>query len=156
MSTYHLQDYIAYQVWCSAKYPLVVIDHLLTVYGSDGGLAYDISCAFATTLSNSVLGPHARALNLSLMVGAFHGHAHNCQCQLKWHPMYILGTGHTEGEGCEHVFSVSNALAWGTRHASSFHRHQVIEQHFAFWDMDKYAVLSMNSFYPLFIIPYTS
>ncbi|KAF8120559.1 hypothetical protein EV363DRAFT_1189218 [Boletus edulis] len=76
------------------------------------------------------------------MVGAFHGHAHNRQCQLKWHPMYIPGTGHTEGEGCEHVFSASNALARGTRHASSFHRHQAIEQHFAFWDMDKYAALS--------------
>ncbi|KAG9310199.1 hypothetical protein JVU11DRAFT_9839 [Chiua virens] len=113
-----------------AKYPLAVIDHLLTVYGSNGGLAYDIGCAFATTLANSVLGPQAHALNLSLMVGAFHGHAHNRQCQLKWHPMYIPGTGHTEGEGCEHVFSASNALA------------RAIEEHFAFWDADKYAVLS--------------
>ncbi|KAF8545568.1 hypothetical protein OG21DRAFT_1479759 [Imleria badia] len=78
------------------------------------------------------------------MVGTFHGHAHNCQCQLKWHPMYIPGTGHTEGEGCEHVFSASNALALGTRHASSFHRHQAIEQHFAFWDMDKYAALMLK------------
>jgi hypothetical protein len=61
--------------------------------------------------------------------------------------MYIPGTGHTEGEGCEHVFSASNALALGTRHASSFHRHQAIEQHFAFWDMDKYAALSMALFF---------
>ncbi|KAG2112041.1 uncharacterized protein F5147DRAFT_744679 [Suillus discolor] len=35
--------------------------------------------------------------------------------------MYIEGTGYTEGEGCEH--------------------HQTIEQHFAFWDNDKYTVL---------------
>ncbi|KAG6370043.1 hypothetical protein JVT61DRAFT_12564 [Boletus reticuloceps] len=70
-----------------AKYPLAIIDRLLTVYGPDGGLAYDIGCAFATTLANSVLGPRARALNLHLMVGAFHGHAHNRQCQLKWHPI---------------------------------------------------------------------
>ncbi|KAG2140768.1 hypothetical protein BD769DRAFT_1626225 [Suillus cothurnatus] len=76
------------------------------------------------------------------MVGAFHGHAHNRMCQLDWHPMYITGTGHSEGEGCEHVFSASNALACGTRHASKFHRHQMIEQHFAFWNDDKYANLS--------------
>ncbi|KAG6370016.1 hypothetical protein JVT61DRAFT_12534 [Boletus reticuloceps] len=97
-----------------AKYPLAIIDRLLTVYGPDGGLAYDIGCAFATTLANSVLGPRARVLNLHLMVGAFHGHAHNRQCQLKWHLMYIPGTGHTEGKGCEHVFSASNVLARGT------------------------------------------
>ncbi|KAG2121961.1 hypothetical protein DEU56DRAFT_714526, partial [Suillus clintonianus] len=56
-----------------------------------------------------------------------------------WHPMYITGTGHSEGEGCEHVFSASNALVCGTRHVSTFHRHQTIEQHFAFWNDDKYA-----------------
>ncbi|KAF8120558.1 hypothetical protein EV363DRAFT_1112407, partial [Boletus edulis] len=32
-----------------AKYPLAIIDRLLTAYGSDGGLAYDIGCAFAAT-----------------------------------------------------------------------------------------------------------
>ncbi|KAG9313581.1 hypothetical protein JVU11DRAFT_5911 [Chiua virens] len=66
-----------------AKYPLAVVDCLLTVYGSDGGLAYDIGCAFATTLTNSVLGPHAHALNLTLMVGTFHGHAHNLSMPTK-------------------------------------------------------------------------
>ncbi|KAG1867721.1 hypothetical protein F4604DRAFT_1881618 [Suillus subluteus] len=74
------------------------------------------------------------------MVGAFHGHAHNRKCQLVWHPMYILGTGHSEGEGCEHIFSASNELARGTRHASLFHQHQTIEEHFTFWDADKYAL----------------
>ncbi|KAI5990638.1 hypothetical protein EDD15DRAFT_2170207 [Pisolithus albus] len=76
------------------------------------------------------------------MVGAFHGHAHNRMCQLDWHPQYIKGTGHTEGEGCEHIFAASNELARSTRHATSFHRHQAIEEHFAFWDADKYAALS--------------
>ncbi|KAG2337982.1 hypothetical protein BDR05DRAFT_978336 [Suillus weaverae] len=76
------------------------------------------------------------------MVGVFHGHAHNRKCQLDWHPMYIPGTRHSEGEGCEHIFSASNALARGTRHSTKFHRHQSIEQHFTFWNDDKYANLS--------------
>ncbi|KAI6020939.1 hypothetical protein BKA83DRAFT_4055633 [Pisolithus microcarpus] len=76
------------------------------------------------------------------MVGAFHGHAHNRMCQLDWHPQYIQGTGHTKGEGCEHVFATSNELARSTRHATSFHHHQAIEQHFAFWDANKHAALS--------------
>jgi hypothetical protein len=114
----------------------------MTVYGQNGSCAYDIGCAFSKTLSTSSLGPRAHTLGLRMMVGAFHGHAHNRKCQLDWHPMYINGTGHTEGEGCEHIFSLSNELARSTRHASSFHRHQSIEEHFSFWDADKYAVLS--------------
>ncbi|KAG1855815.1 hypothetical protein C8R48DRAFT_608583 [Suillus tomentosus] len=55
--------------------------------------------------------------------------------------MYVDGTGHTEGEGCEHVFSALNKLAQSTIHASVFHWHQAIEEHFAFWDADKYASL---------------
>lgn len=126
----------------SAKYSLAVVDQLLTVYGKNGGCAYDIGCAFAKTLGNSTLGPRASALNFRMMVGAFHGHAHNRRCQIDWHPMYIEGTGHTEGEGCEHIFSSSSELARSTRHATTFHRHQSIEQHFTFWDEDKYTALS--------------
>ncbi|KAG8217192.1 hypothetical protein J3R82DRAFT_5274 [Butyriboletus roseoflavus] len=47
-----------------------------------------------------------------------------------------------EGEGCEHVFSASNDLASTIQHSTRFHHHQAIEQHFAFWNADKYAVLS--------------
>ena len=126
----------------SAKYPLAIISKLLSVYGQNGGCVYDIGCAFSSTLRNSCLGAQAEDLRLCMMVGTFHGHAHNRMCQLDWHPQYIQGTGHTEGEGCEHVFATSNELARSTRHATSFHHHQAIEQHFTFWDADKYAALS--------------
>ena len=53
-------------LWLRAKYPLVIINHLLSVYGSDGVLAYDIACAFSKTLANSVLRSQAQALNLLL------------------------------------------------------------------------------------------
>ncbi|KAG2147966.1 hypothetical protein DEU56DRAFT_730318, partial [Suillus clintonianus] len=61
-----------------------------------------------------------------------------------WHPMYISGTDHTEGEGCEHIFSTSNELACSTRHANCFHHHRAIEEHFAIWDANKYAALSTS------------
>ncbi|KIK73395.1 hypothetical protein PAXRUDRAFT_41428, partial [Paxillus rubicundulus Ve08.2h10] len=76
-------------------YPLAIVDRLLSVYGANGGCAYDIGCAFAKTVNNSSLGPKVHMLNLRFMVGSFHGHAHNHKCQLDWHPMYIKGTGHT-------------------------------------------------------------
>ncbi|KAI5986630.1 hypothetical protein EDD15DRAFT_2389827 [Pisolithus albus] len=94
-----------------AKYPLAIINSLLSAYGPNGGCAYDIGCAFAKTASSSSIGPRVQALGLHFMVGTFHGHAHNRLCQLDWHPMYIEGAGNTEGEGCEHVFSAFNELA---------------------------------------------
>lgn len=129
----------------SAKYALAIVDRLIDDLGGKVGCAYDIGCAFSKTLENSSLSEKAKNALFRLMVGAFHGHAHNRACQLEWHPLYIKGTGHSDGEGCEHVFSSSNDLARGTRHATRFHRHQAIEEHFTFWDQDKYANLSMHS-----------
>jgi Kyakuja-Dileera-Zisupton transposase len=126
----------------SAKYPLALVDKLLSVYGSKIRCRYDIGCVFQKTVSKSSLGPRAEAQQFRLAVGAFHGHAHNRACQLQWHPLYVKGMGRSEGEGCERIFAASNAIARGTRHASQFHRHQAIEEHFRFWDEDKYACLS--------------
>ncbi|KAK2460041.1 hypothetical protein APHAL10511_007964 [Amanita phalloides] len=103
---------------------------------------YDIGCIFQKTLANSSIGPEAKKKAFQLMVGAFHGHAHNHSCQLAWHPMYIKGTGKSEGEGCEHVFLATNDLARTTRYASRFHRHQALEEYFTFWEEDKYTLLS--------------
>ena len=54
----------------SAKYPLAIVDHFLTTYGSDIGAAYNVGYALQPTLMNSLLGPHMRDLNLCLMVGS--------------------------------------------------------------------------------------
>ncbi|KAH9952824.1 hypothetical protein BGW80DRAFT_1186765, partial [Lactifluus volemus] len=124
------------------KYPLAMVDKLMEVHGGNIACGYDIGCSFSKTLSSSSLGPRAAELCFRLVVGSFHGHAHNRACQLDWHPHHVTGMGRADFEGCERIFASSNALAPGTRHASSFHRHQAIEQHFAFWDEDKYAVLS--------------
>ncbi|KIM59580.1 hypothetical protein SCLCIDRAFT_125876 [Scleroderma citrinum Foug A] len=94
-----------------AKYPLAMVNCLLSVYGPNGGCTYDIGCAFNKTVNMSTIGSRIRALRLRFMVGAFHRHAHNCLCQLDWHPTYIEGARNMEGEGCEHVFSASNELA---------------------------------------------
>ncbi|PSR78798.1 hypothetical protein PHLCEN_2v7280, partial [Hermanssonia centrifuga] len=59
--------------------------------------------------------------------------------QLSWHPMYIDGVGKADFEGCERAYSESNQLASGTRMSTPFHRHQAIEQHWAFRSLDKYA-----------------
>ncbi|KAJ7823341.1 hypothetical protein B0H14DRAFT_3146087 [Mycena olivaceomarginata] len=79
------------------------------------------------------------ALRLRGVVPAFHGHAHNRECQLGWHPLYTQGVGLEDFEECERTFARSNNLASVTRLASAFHRKQQIDEHFDFHDQDKHA-----------------
>ncbi|KAF8981797.1 hypothetical protein BDQ17DRAFT_1262684 [Cyathus striatus] len=65
-----------------SKYPLAIVESLLDAFGANLGGGYDIGCQFGTTLSKSALGDHAKALGYRSLVGSFHGHAHNWQCQL--------------------------------------------------------------------------
>ncbi|KAI6125686.1 hypothetical protein EDD16DRAFT_1703175 [Pisolithus croceorrhizus] len=94
-----------------AKYPLTVVSKLLDVFGDNLAGGYDIGCKFGTTLSRSVVGPWAQALNYTSLVPAFHGYAHRRLEDL---------------EGCECTFSKTNGLASAVRYASTFHRRQAI------------------------------
>ena len=136
---------------CSSKYPLALVNKLLQVHGNDIAIGYDIGCTFSTTVSRSSLAERARTQRLRFVTPLFHGHAHNRGCQVKYLPLYIEGIGLEDFEGCERAFSASNAVASSTRLSTRFHRHQAIEQHFFFWDQDKYAELSKSRPYVLII-----
>ncbi|KAJ7609854.1 hypothetical protein FB45DRAFT_761689 [Roridomyces roridus] len=126
-----------------SKYPLAVVEHLLTHFGVDLGVGYDIGCHFCTTLDKSELGPEAREARLRCLVGAFHGHAHNRLCQVCFLALYVKGLGIEDLEGCERRFSRSNALAGCCRRASRFHRQQEITAYFKHTDdFDVYASLA--------------
>jgi len=127
------------------KYPLAIVQRLIDMYGPDICLGYDIMCAFIKTLTRSCLGSKVAAFRLSGVVPSFHGHAHNRGCQLHWHPMYIEGVGLEDFEECERTFAKSNELASVTRLASPYHRHQHIDEHFAFHDQDKHAASGILS-----------
>ncbi|KZT18098.1 hypothetical protein NEOLEDRAFT_1031975, partial [Neolentinus lepideus HHB14362 ss-1] len=123
-------------------YGLALVDKAIDVFGEGLMIGYDIACAFEGTVGRSSLALKAKEHKVQFIVGAFHGHAHNRGCQLRWHPTYVSGTGRSDFEGCERVFSSSNAIASGTRHASRFHRHQAIDEHLMFWNHDKYALFT--------------
>ncbi|KAG2342409.1 hypothetical protein BDR05DRAFT_976534 [Suillus weaverae] len=126
-----------------AKYPLAVVSKLLGVFGSNLGAGYDIGCQFKTTLDNSSLGPLARSMHHTCLVGAFHGHAHRRLCQLFSLTTYIKGLGLEDLETCERTFSKSNSLASALRYASVFHRQQAIDTYFEHNDnFEVYANLS--------------
>ena len=101
---------------------------MLDVFGKDLALGYDIGCRFKLTLKKSPLGTKAGEKNHTSLVGAFHGHAHNCLCQLLFLATYIDGLGLEDLEGCERFFSKSNTLAGSTRYASTFHCRQSISE----------------------------
>ncbi|KAG1888001.1 uncharacterized protein F5891DRAFT_1218431 [Suillus fuscotomentosus] len=113
-----------------AKYPLAVVSKLMDVFGKQLGGGYDIGCQFKTTLDNSSIGPLARSLQHTCLVGAFHGHAHRRLCQLFSLTTYIKGLGLEDLETCERTFSKSNSLASALRYASVFHRQQAIDSLF--------------------------
>ncbi|KAJ6535248.1 hypothetical protein DFH09DRAFT_1404689 [Mycena vulgaris] len=121
------------------KYPLSMCDHLMKTYGADLALGYDIWCAFVKTLTRSSLGARTAALRLRGVVPAFHGHAHNRESQIGWHPLYVEGMGLEDFEECERTFAKSNNLASTTRLCTPFHRQQAIDEHFFFHDLDKHA-----------------
>ncbi|KAG1721787.1 hypothetical protein EDB19DRAFT_1835287 [Suillus lakei] len=124
------------------KYPIASVKKLMDVFGSNILYGYDIKCAFEKILLRSTLGDSAKRLNVQGVVPTFHGHAHNCLCQLQHHSKHKLGAGLEDFETCERVFSESNALASEIRNATEFHRHQALDEHFHFADTDRYAALS--------------
>ncbi|KAG8689494.1 hypothetical protein FRC11_002288 [Ceratobasidium sp. 423] len=113
------------------KYGLGIIDKLIETYGENIMMGYDIGCTFKGTAERSrLLGPHIKESQFDMCVGSFHGPAHNRRCQLRYHPHNIPGTGLTNFENCETIFSLSNRIAGSTRLSSAYHRHQRIDNHF--------------------------
>lgn len=125
-----------------------MVAELLDDHPRGVGVGYDIGCGFSTTLWNSPLGPKALLRNFCCLVGAFHGHAHNRLCQLRFLASYILGMGLEDLEGCERVFSKSNAMAGSVRYSSVFHRVQTIRTYFEHVDTHE-AYANLSEFFPL-------
>lgn len=145
-SAYHmLLLYITDRYSDSAKYPLAIVAKLLDAFGDGLGGGYDIGCQFQTTLDNSSLGPLARLLHHTCLVGAFHGHVHRRLCQLFSLTTYIKGIGIEDLETCERTFSKSNSLALALRYTSVFHRKQAIDSYFEHNDeLEVYGNLCMS------------
>ncbi|KAJ7281137.1 hypothetical protein C8J57DRAFT_1433838 [Mycena rebaudengoi] len=126
-----------------AKYPLAISNALMDAFGEDVAQGYDVGCGFVATLRNSPLGSKVARLKFRSLVGAFHGHAHHRECQLKFLATYVEGLGLEDMEGSERFFSVSNSLARSVRYASVFHRLQTITTYLAHRDsFDVYPNLS--------------
>jgi hypothetical protein len=131
------------------------VNKVLKTFGDHQVIGSDIGCSFASTVKSSSLGPEALARHLKIVVNAFHGHAHNRACQLKYLVSYILGLGIEDLETCERIFSSSNSVARLIRHVSYFHWLQFLDLHFEQWDQDKYAELGKYMFLTVALVPHS-
>ncbi|KAJ7857365.1 hypothetical protein B0H13DRAFT_2237717 [Mycena leptocephala] len=134
---------------CRHGFVLLLVDMIRSgelaphTFGKKVGAGYDIGCYFEETIRKSGLSDRAKENALKMLVGAFHGHAHNRLCQLSFLATYIEGLGLEDLEGCERFFSKSNDLAKCVRYASRFHRQQEITQFIKHFDsFETYANLS--------------
>ncbi|KAK7451705.1 hypothetical protein VKT23_012384 [Stygiomarasmius scandens] len=105
-------------------------------------LGYDIGCSFHHTINASSLGPRFNEMKCCTCVNAFHGYSHNYLCQLKYHPLNIVGMGLQDLETMEHLFSASNQLATITRYATAYRRRVLIDIFCQQWDQEKYQNLA--------------
>ncbi|KAJ3887580.1 hypothetical protein GG344DRAFT_90411 [Lentinula edodes] len=125
-----------------AKYSLATMHHFLDTEkrlrisnGEEGPpngklcFAYDVGCTNSKTVHRSPLAPLAKYMGYLPVVGTMHGYAHERACQLNFLLLYQTGAGLEDGESCEQYFSKSNALASAIRHASVFHRQQMITEY---------------------------
>ncbi|KAJ3806841.1 hypothetical protein F5876DRAFT_90874 [Lentinula aff. lateritia] len=125
-----------------AKYSLAAMYHFLEAerqYRVSNGeesppkgklcFSYDVGCTNSKTVHRSPLASLAKYMGYLPAVGTMHGYAHERACQLNFLLLYQSGAGLEDGETSEQYFSKSNSLASATRHASVFHRRQMITEY---------------------------
>ncbi len=125
-----------------AKYALCTVNKLIDNLGDDQTVGHDIACTFTATLRDSSISAKVKEHRLTMLVNAFHGHAHNRRCQLANHPLYRPILGLEDLETCERVFSALNSVARVIRFSSHFHWAQFLDLHFRQWNEDRYSDLS--------------
>ncbi|KAJ3911844.1 hypothetical protein F5877DRAFT_54846 [Lentinula edodes] len=113
-----------------AKYSLAAIYHFLEAERQHRlCFSYDVGCTNSKTVHRSPLASLAKYMGYLPAVGTMHGYAHERACQLNFLLLYQSGAGLEDGETSEQYFSKSNSLASATRHASIFHRRQMITEY---------------------------
>ncbi|KAJ6522137.1 hypothetical protein DFH09DRAFT_938515, partial [Mycena vulgaris] len=127
-----------------AKYPLAIVHHLLDILGTVA-MGYEVGCKLDKTIkAHPALKGLAHEKAFRSLVGAFHGHGHNRLCGVDNLTIYVRGVGLEALEGCEILFSKSNALASTTRYSSRFHRQRAITTYFKHADtFDTYQGLTL-------------
>ncbi|KAJ6513582.1 hypothetical protein C8R47DRAFT_962737 [Mycena vitilis] len=103
-------------------------------------ISYDIVCQWWKLLADRMilLPPLVRlALVLSLfrfVIPKMHIHAHTLACQVQFSLNLVPGSGQTDGEGIERPWATIGAIATSTRVSGPGARHDMLDDHWNFWN----------------------
>ncbi|PPQ82081.1 hypothetical protein CVT26_003681 [Gymnopilus dilepis] len=108
-------------------------------------LSYDIACHWFVNLANRICDHWPQELkprpgvSLVPLIPKLHEKGHT---QTKGHEQFSCnlrkGVGHTDGECPERIWSAHNALGNATKTMGPGSRHDVLDDHFGFWNYEKY------------------
>ena len=116
---------------------------------------YDINCQYTINLPDRLSEINEKFHDLPTIqadyfpwtmvgIGKFHVAAHQESCRSKYSYYYLPGSGMTDGEAPERIWSSLNNLSMRTKEMSSGHRHDIINDYYA--DMNIRRVHNMRAF----------
>jgi hypothetical protein len=101
---------------------------------------YDIMCSWKVHLMERLkqLPPHLRlTIILAILKWAIpkmHIHAHTLLCQLLFSLNLILGSGQSDAEGIERIWSGIGGVATSTREMGPGSRHDALDSQWSYWN----------------------
>ncbi|KAF8201858.1 hypothetical protein BJ912DRAFT_1054149 [Pholiota molesta] len=107
------------------------------------GISYDICCQWYTNLQQRMtswpqeiqLPPNVTTTPL---IPKFHEPAHNDKNHEQYSFNHVVGVGNTDGECPERAWAGHNGLGNATKTQGPGSRHDVLDDHFGFWNWRKY------------------
>ncbi|KDR65962.1 hypothetical protein GALMADRAFT_81295 [Galerina marginata CBS 339.88] len=107
-------------------------------------ISYDITCQWFVNLSTRIeehwpeeIKP-TRPINLIPAIPKLHEPMHDQTNHQVYSLKYICGAGHSDCECPERVWAPHNALGNSTKTQAPGSRHDVLDDHFGFWNWQKY------------------
>ncbi|KAJ7743983.1 hypothetical protein B0H14DRAFT_2637362 [Mycena olivaceomarginata] len=103
-------------------------------------ISYDIVCQWWKFLLERMaqLPPLVHVTMILRMfqfvIPKMHIHAHTLDCQVKFSLNLVPGSGQTDGEGIERPWAAIGAIASSTRVSGPGARHDILDDHWSFWN----------------------
>jgi hypothetical protein len=130
---------------CSyANMDFLVLFTLINVLVLKLTLSYDIVCQWSRNLKKRIIQfpswmriPPAIFASIVYVIPKFHIHGHGSKCQFRFSFNFLRWSARTNGEDIERWWAHVNPISMSTKEMSSGARHNVIDDHAAFWNFRK-------------------
>ena len=112
-------------------------------------ISYDVACQWFMNLLSRIkfdwpdeIKPKAQ-LHIQPLIPKLHKPAHERTNHEQFSFNYGVGVGNTDGECPERIWSGHNALGNSTKTQGPGSRHDMLDDHFGFWNWEKYKSMGM-------------